>query len=168
MNELQIRLTQISDYDEVLLIYQKARDFMKETGNSNQWGTHWPPKELIKQDIKEKKSYVCVKDNKIVAVFYFNICEDETYNQIYSGKWIDDVTEYGVVHRIASSGSVKGAGSFCMMWAYEQCKNIKIDTHKDNIPMQNMLKKLGYKYCGIIYTHDGTERLAFQKVSNKQ
>ena len=27
---------------------------------------------------------------------------------------------YGVVHRIADDGSVKGIGSFCINWAYEK------------------------------------------------
>lgn len=163
MNEMKIRKTQPEDLEEVLLIYETARDFMIRTNNPNQWGKHWPPKELIKQDIKEQKSYVCIQKNKILAVFYFEIAQDPTYDKIYEGNWIDNKKNYGVVHRIASSRIVKGAASYCMEWAYSQCKNIKIDTHKQNIPMQNMLKKLGYKYCGIIYTHDGTERLAFQK-----
>ena len=33
--------------------------------------------------------------------------------------------------------------------------NIKIDTHKDNISMQKLLEKNGFKYCGIIYLEDG-------------
>ena len=43
-------------------------------------------------------------------------------------------------------------------------KSLKIDTHEDNIGMQSLIKKLGYTYCGIIYTNYGDKRLAFEKV----
>ena len=53
--------------------------------------------------------------------------------------------------------------------AEEMCKNIeinsiRIDTHEDNLPMQNLLKKNNYEYCGIIYLEDRSKRLAFEKV----
>lgn len=30
--------------------------------------------------------------------------------------------------------------------------------------MQHLLDKNGFKYCGIVYVEDGTERIAYQKV----
>ncbi len=44
---------------------------------------------------------------------------------------------------------------------------LKLDTHNDNKPMQNLLKKLGFVPCGIITVEDGTERIAFQRYSEK-
>lgn len=64
---------------------------------------------------------------------------------------------------IAADGSTKGAGAFCLQWALAQCGNIRIDTHRDNRPMQGLLAKLGFSYCGTITIADGTERIAFQK-----
>lgn len=32
--------------------------------------------------------------------------------------------------------------------------------------MQHLLDKNGFKYCGIVYVEDGTERIAYQKVVN--
>ena len=84
-------------------------------------------------------------------------------DDITDGDWINDSC-YGVVHRITSTGNVKGAASFCLNWALEQCGNIRIDTHRDNIVMQHLLDKNGFKYCGIVYVEDGTERIAYQKV----
>ena len=83
--------------------------------------------------------------------------------RIYDGDWIND-SRYGVVHRITSTGNVKGTASFCLNWALEQCGNIRIDTHRDNIVMQLLLDKNGFNYCGIVYVEDGTERIAYQKV----
>lgn len=94
--------------------------------------------------------------------FYFAVENDVTYAEIYDGKWLTD-KPYGVVHRIASNGKIKGVASFCLQWCFEQAENIRIDTHRDNAVMRNVLQKNGYTYCGIIYIADGTERLAFQK-----
>ena len=41
--------------------------------------------------------------------------------------------------------------------------SIRVDTHRDNLPMQRMLQKNGFIYCGIIYLADGKERFAFEK-----
>ena len=59
--------------------------------------------------------------------------------------------------------SIRGAASFCLNWALEQCRNLRIDTHRDNVVMQHMLDKNGFQYCGIIYLEDGSERLGYQK-----
>ena len=109
------------------------------------------------------KHYLCEADGQIAAVFYFAKEEDPTYVKIYDGAWLND-KDYAVVHRIASSGVVKGAGSFCMNWASEQYHDLKIDTHADNYVMQNMLKKCGFIQCGTIYLEDGEPRIGFQKV----
>ena len=167
---MKIRKTQAEDLDIVLEIYAQARDFMRETGNPTQWGDTWPPQELIQADIQQQKSYVCVKDieekaggttEKILGVFFLEVAEDPTYAEIYQGSWLEVNRPYGVVHRIASLG--QGAGGFCLEWALAECGNIRIDTHEANLPMRSLLKKLGYTYCGMIYTHDGTPRLAYQK-----
>ena len=116
-----------------------------------------------RRDIRENKSHVCGEGDEILGVFYFAIEEDPTYKVIYDGEW-KNADKYAVVHRIASAGKSKGVGSFCMNWAYEQFANVKIDTHQDNLVMQNMLKKNGFVYCGIIHLENGEERLAFQRV----
>ncbi len=68
------------------------------------------------------------------------------------------------MHRIAADGSGKGIGSFCINWAFDQCRHIRIDTHGDNKVMQGMLKKLGFTHCGTVYVEeDDDPRLAFEK-----
>jgi len=67
------------------------------------------------------------------------------------------------IHSITSD-SIRGTATFCLNWALEQCGDLKIDTHRDNVIMQRALEKSGFTYCGIIYLKDGSERLAYQKV----
>ncbi|MCR5161728.1 MAG: GNAT family N-acetyltransferase [Lachnospiraceae bacterium] len=162
-----IRKSRINDLPRIMELYAHAREFMAANGNPRQWGPNkWPPEELIRNDIKEGDSYVCEHDGKVCAVFYF-ICGKDiepTYARIDGGKWLSD-EPYGVVHRIASSGDVKGAGSFCLNWAFEQCRHLRIDTHEDNKVMQKLVTKLGFRYCGIIYVHeDNDPRLAYEKL----
>ena len=159
---MEIRNTRLEELDQVMEVYAYARKFMAEHNNPNQWKNNKPTREQIEKDILAGKHYVCEENGQIAAVFYFAHETDPTYVKIYEGAWLND-ENYSVVHRIASSGLVKGAGSFCMNWASTQSRNLKIDTHEDNYVMQNMLKKLGYSYCGIIHLANGDPRMAYQK-----
>ena len=114
---MKIRKTKETDLTRVMEIYAYARRFMAEHGNPNQWGpTNWPPRNLIEADIRNGCSYVCVnEDGDVVGAFYFDQGTDiePNYRTIEDGEWIGG-NNYGVVHRIASDGSVKGIGSFCI------------------------------------------------------
>ena len=164
---MRIRKTTESDLDRIMGIYAYAREFMAKTGNPNQWGpTKWPPESLIRSDIEEGCSYVCVNgDEKVVGTFYFKQGQDiePTYYEITDGAWTGN-NRYGVVHRIASDGSEKGIGQFCINWAFEQCGHLRMDTHTDNVIMQKLLTKLGFTRCGIIYVvEDDYPRYAYEK-----
>ncbi len=149
-----------------MAIYARARVFMAEHGNPDQWGpTNWPPEALIREDIEQGNSYVCIHEGRVIGTFYYVCGKDiePTYAEIDDGAWLDE-GPYGVVHRIASSGTVKGTGEFCINWAFSQCGHLRIDTHADNTVMRNLLKKLGFTHCGTIYVReDRFPRLAFEK-----
>lgn len=157
-----IRKTQKEDLQRVMEIYARARKFMAENGNPNQWKKHKPTLEQVEGDIEKGNGYVCVYNGEVHGVFCFFVGDDPTYGKII-GKWKNS-EKYAVIHRIASSGDVKGIGTYMMQWAYEQFPNVRIDTHEDNFVMQNMLKKLGYEFCGTIFLEDGDPRLAYQKI----
>ena len=161
---MEIRKTTSGDLDKVMIIYKNARQFMREHDNPTQWSGGWPAREQIEKDIEQGTSYVCTHNGKIAGVMCFLIGNDPTYAVVEKGKWLSD-DAYAVVHRIASSGEFKGTGSFMMQWAFDNFGNVRVDTHEDNYVMQNMLKKLGYTYCGIIHLENGDPRLAYQKCS---
>lgn len=164
--KMYIRKAKLSDLDRIMEIYASARIFMTQNGNPRQWAANsWPPETLIKEDIKSQKCYVCIDEDKVVGVFFFDKGKDvePCYKSIQGGNWCGQ-DEYGVVHRIASDMSKKGIGKFCLNYAFDICKNLRIDTHEDNKPMQNLLHSLGFKYRGIIYVPEDTEpRLAYEK-----
>jgi len=156
-----IRKAKTRDFPKICRIYSDARDFMRESGNPDQWKDEYPPLEKLDSDIKAGLSHVCVNGDEVVAVFYFNVETEPTYAKI-DGQWPND-RPYGVVHRIATARGFRGAGAFCLDWCFDRCNNLRVDTHRDNTPMRNLLNKLGFTYCGIIWLEDGAERLAFQK-----
>lgn len=168
---MRIRKSEPADMSRIMEIYAGARKFMAEHGNPNQWGpTNWPPEALIREDMADGNSYVCLNDmDRIIGTFFY-VQGDEiepTYREIEDGAWIEP-GPYGVVHRIAADGSEKGIGAFCINWAYGQCGHLRMDTHGDNKVMQNLLKKLGFIHCGTIHVvEDNDPRLAFEKTSEK-
>ena len=118
---MEIRKSMKTDFDRIMEIYAHARRFMAEHGNPNQWGpTNWPPEALIRQDIDQGNSYVCIDEGRIVGTFFFLWGKDvePTYAAIAEGEWLDD-SPYGVIHRIASDGTRKGVGEFCLNWAFD-------------------------------------------------
>ncbi|MCD7923501.1 MAG: GNAT family N-acetyltransferase [Bacteroides sp.] len=160
---MTIRISQPQDLDALMDIYSYARRFMQAHGNPTQWVNGYPSAELILQEITNRHSYVCEDEKgEIVGTFCFIPGEDPTYARIDDGEWLNDAPYY-VIHRMATSGKQKGVAAACLKWCFEQCGNIRVDTHQDNIVMQNILNKYGFRRCGIIYTHNGTPRIAFQK-----
>lgn len=153
----------IDDLDEILKIYANARIFMKEHGNPTQWNNNRPTISSIIDDINKGQHFKIVDNGEIVGVFTFYIGIDPCY-KIIKGKWLND-DEYGVIHKIASSYKKKGILEECLKYAESQINNLRIDTHKDNIVMQNAVTKFGFKECGIIYVDDGTPRIAYQRTS---
>ena len=160
---MNIRRSLPSDIDEMMAIYASAREFMRASGNPNQWAGGYPSRELIESDIASGDSYVAEENGEIIATFFFKLGVDPTYVNIYEGKWLDD-SDYGVIHRIA----VKYHGRSIISGIFDFCfgisKSIRIDTHRDNIPMQRSLSKNGFTRCGIIYLLSGDERIAYQRI----
>ncbi len=151
--------TTISDLNEILLIYERAREYMRQTGNPNQWKTTNPTREMIVEDIETSNLYMLMSDNGIEAVFAFIQGPDPTYNVI-DGKWLND-KPYCVVHRVASAGKSRGVLKLCIDYCLQFTREIRIDTHEDNKIMQHSLEKLGFKRCGIITLLNGEPRIAY-------
>ena len=150
------------DAEKANEIYEDARKYMRENGNLYQWPQAYPGIADILADIPEGKSFVVEDGGEIVGVFHFHIGEDPTYLVINDGAWKND-EPYAVIHRVAVKYHGKGIADFIYSECFKKFPNLKIDTHRDNYPMQKSLKKNGFEYCGITHLLNGEERLAFQK-----
>lgn len=161
---MKIRKTTAADVAAAEKIYKDARDFMRAAGNPTQWANEYPNRESVLDDIENGVGYVCEDGGEILAVFMFKVGRDETYDVIYDGEWLND-EPYAVIHRIAVADHAHGRGvaGFCFAECFKHFPNLKIDTHRDNIPMQRALARAGFERCGIIHLASGEERVAFQK-----
>lgn len=163
---IEIRKTHPEELDILMDIFEQAKRIMRKDGNMKQWTGGYPSAEMIRKEIINGNSYVCLNEKEeIIGTFAFIQGDDPTYAHIYEGEWLEDTLPYGVIHRLASTEDSKGVATACLQWCYEQIPNLRADTHRDNRILQHILKKHGFQYCGIIYLLNGDERLAFQKIN---
>ncbi len=157
-----IRPARASDLEAMLAVYASARAFMARTGNPRQWADGHPRRELLEEDIAQGRSYVMEgEDGAVHAAFFYAPGPDPTYNLIEEGAWLDD-EPYGVIHRIAGDGQLKGVLAAAVAFCRERSPHLRIDTHHDNVVMQRALEKCGFRRCGIIYLENGDPRIAYQ------
>ena len=133
-----IRTAQPRDLARILEIYDYARGFMERTGNASQWGKHFPPEELLREDIRAQRLFV-IEENGAVGA-------------------------YGTIHRIAGDGQVHGLLRRAVDFGWERIPHLRIDTHENNRVMQYLIEKCGFSYCGVIHVDDGSPRLAYERV----
>ena len=160
---MKIRLARIEDLDRAQEIYRRAKAYMVEAGNPNQWLDGYPKREMLEADIAKGHLYVMEENNHIYGVFAFIVGDDATYQIIEEGAWRSDA-QYGTIHRIASSGERRRLMHICMEYCLQQIDYIRIDTHHDNKIMQHLILKEGFQPCGIIYAIDGNPRIAYDYI----
>lgn len=162
MSRIKIRHAEIQDIKEINRVYDAARNFMRASGNATQWINGYPAQKNILADIEGKNLYVGEDaEGRIVMAFAFIIGDDSTYDVIEDGKWLN-CKPYGTIHRIGSDGSMGGMLREALDFCFSLIPNIRIDTHKDNKKMLQLLKDEAFIRCGVIYCQDGTAREAFQ------
>lgn len=155
-----LRKAQRGDLPAIRKVYRAAKAYMVASGNPTQWEEGYPDC-VLERDLEKAQLYVlCDGAGIIRAAFVFALGEDPTYALIENGNWTSSAP-YGTIHRIGSDGRLKGVFSQCLEFCKGLSPYIRADTHADNRTMQHLLEKHGFTYCGIIYTDDGTPRLAY-------
>lgn len=168
---MKIQLSTFEDIPAIIAIINDAKEYLASQ-KIDQWQNGYPNTDQVANDIKKNESYVVVNDeNEVIATAMFTTNPEPTY-KIIDGHWIvNENNTYGVVHRMAIKKEFRkfGLATFMFHKFHQQLlekniKSLKIDTHEKNFGMQALIKKLGYTYCGIIYTNYHAKRLAFEKV----
>lgn len=161
------------DISEIMKIIKSAQKYLKKKG-INQWQNDYPNPKTLAKDIRNNNSYLIRKDKKIVATAAIVFEDDSTYKLIEAGSWLSQ-GNYGVIHRAAVAEAYKGKGLVSIFFektynlaAEKNIESIRIDTHPDNLAMQRVIEKEGFKYCGIIYAPDGNQRYAYEKLLVKE
>ncbi len=152
-----------ADLSALLPLYDDARAFMAAHGNPTQW-QHSPTKEMLEKDIAHGDLYVIEENGRIEGVFACILGEDPTYQVIEEGAWLD-ASPYATLHRVAAAKGCHGVFQRAVAFAAGKCPHLRVDTHRDNLPMQHAILKQGFRYCGVIYIADGSPRLAYEKTA---
>jgi predicted GNAT family N-acyltransferase len=131
------------DLDDIMQIYRIAKQFMIDNGNPNQWTSDWPYREVVEEDLEKRILYKVQFNNQIVGV----VCLTSEN---------DHGESYGVVHRVASNGTVKGVAKAVLDFAVSKYGHLKAETSVDNKVMQHIFTKYGFATVGTAkYTYPG-------------
>jgi N-acetylglutamate synthase-like GNAT family acetyltransferase len=159
------------DLPVIMEIIGHAQNYLASL-NIDQWQNGYPNPNAIIKDINNNESYLVQNHTKeVLATAMFSTQNEPTYNTII-GEWLtSQKATYGVIHRMAVHNKYRGSGA--AQFIFQECEaylkqqtiaSMRVDTHQDNKGMQQLLNKMGYSYCGIIYLADGNKRLAFEKI----
>lgn len=162
-----IRLAIFNDLPSLLALYHQARLYMIAQGNPMQWQSY-PSKEILSADISAKQLYVleATPDSRLLGSFVLQLGAEPDYESSKSN-WSSNTLSYVTLHRVASAHIMPHTFAEIVRFALDQAKTlynysyIRIDTHKDNLPMQAVIKQADFKYCGKIMLSKGGERLAY-------
>ena len=155
---LTIRKANLNDLEDVLLIYNDARQKFT-IDKTFQWKDNYPNEITYKSDLEENNVFVILNNENVVGVMTILLKEEPDY-KVIEGNWLNN-EPYITIHRIAVKKDHlhQGLGSKLISFAKQfaldnNITNIKIDTHENNIHMKKMLAKHNFKYCGVIYLHE--------------
>jgi ribosomal protein S18 acetylase RimI-like enzyme len=168
---MKLQLSTIKVIPRVMEIIKDAQNYLASL-KIDQWQDGYPNTTQIELDIKNNDSYIVLNEsNEVIGTTVFTTKKELPYQNI-DGNWITPKdAKYGVIHRLAVGDAYRKSG--LAKFVFSECENrlkemnvnsMRIDTHRDNLGMQHMLKKRGYSYCGVIILDSGDERLAYEKL----
>ena len=165
---LRFRKGEGTDLERVMEIVADAQNWFREQ-NIDQWQDGYPTQDIILSDILGGYNYIVEYNGVVVATFVISFAGEPTYNEIKGKGWLNG-NRYAVVHRIAVSDEFrrKGIAKEILHYAEELSveqgvADIRIDTHRDNVAMRSLLKKMDYTHCGRITLTSGAFREAYHK-----
>ncbi len=164
---MEFRLANTEDLPRILELIEQARRFLKSNG-VNQWQGDYPQMSDLEADIAQKACYVAEEAGEMMGVVTVIFGDEAGYEQI-KGAWKSE-QPYAVVHRMAVDDAHKGKGvsAFLMQNVDALCAangvhSIKTDTDPMNLPMNHVLRKSGYAFCGTVW-FENSEKVAYEKL----
>ena len=161
-----LRFALMDEAEQCYQCIEDARAYHKSLG-FEQWHPDYPTLDTIKNDIRNGIGFVFSEDDNHIIGYTCIIIGDEPAYHVIEGAWKTDLP-YAVVHRMAFSEGCRGKGlskeAFSLIKNYcnqNRTFAIRVDTQEENKPMQRVLTREGFEYCGSI-TFDGGPKLAYE------
>lgn len=166
------RLAAKEDLPRLMEMVEQAKKGFKAKG-IDQWQNGYPDEEGVSQSILLGQVYVLDENGQAVAMLTIVPGPEESY-AVLEGKWLNEEPYYAF-HRVCVEETMKGHGLAARLFLASEdyvrslgCKNVRIDTHPDNLSMQRALAKSGYTFCGTLHliggADDGAVRIGYHKV----
>lgn len=156
---MQIRKAEMADFDQVMAILKEGRNQLAERG-IDQWQGDYPNPDHVKEDIEHGYAYLAKsEDGETVGTLSIVPAPDTTYDQL-DGAWQVETNDYVTIHRVAIHSDHTGHGYASTLYqavisyftsGFNDVKSIRVDTHEDNLPMQHLIKKSGFKRVGTLH-----------------
>ena len=142
--------------NEIMLLYKEV---IKTTFTT--WGEDYPSRELIKSDIDDGNIYIVIEDNKIIAVSFLGVNEEE------NEEWVNKLNNPLGIARICVKKEYQGKGiGSKIIHALEQdeyflrAKRIEIPA---SITAVEFYRKMGYDYKNGIAELDDEQIYRLEK-----
>ena len=157
---LNYRTALTADLPTMMKMVEEAKEGFRSR-NIDQWQKVEPNEQGLTEGIEKSVVHVLEENGEVLGMITVVPGPEADY-AVIDGAWLND-EPYAGGHRVASTGIIKGAASYCLDWAYSQIPNLRMDTYRDNIPMQKLLEKCGFQYCGS-FERLGTDKwMAYHK-----
>ncbi len=140
-----------------------ARIVAKELHDSgvNQWSDTYPDYPDFEKDIMRDALFVIEQENEVVGSISV-LPENDPYYRLLAWKGNNAL----VVHRLMIHPAFRRnkLGTMLFDYAIDKAKidgydSIKVDTHPDNIRMQNLIKSVGFREVGYM---PGFHRIGYE------
>jgi ribosomal protein S18 acetylase RimI-like enzyme len=143
---MNIENSVVEDTNEILRLYEIARDFQKTKG-----AVLWPKfdKELVETEIAEKRQWKILIDKQVACVWATTFSDPEIWKERNN-----DPSIY--IHRIATNPIFRGQNlvSEIVKWSKKYAaenfkKFIRMDTVGENKGLINYYQKCGFDFLGL-------------------
>ena len=170
---LGYRKAEYGDIPRVLEIVADARASLGRH-HVDQWQGAYPAADRFEEDIRLDQCFVLTHGDEVAGFFVLSTLPEPDYDAITDGKWTEGLP-YCVLHRTAVAAEYRGSGmsEHLIRCTEAQAKKyglrcIRVDTHRKNKAMQNLLRNNGFRYRGNVLVagepgHD-PHRQAYEKI----
>ena len=165
----------LEDIPRIMEIVDYARQTLGRR-RVDQWQGEYPSPEIFRQDVERGELYALRHGAELAAFFLVTDRPEPCYEEITDGKWTPDLP-YCVLHRCAVAKEYRGTGLAEQMLRFAEetarslgGRTLRVDTHRKNKPMQQLLRSNGYRYRGnVLVDENGHDpaRQAFEKILKK-
>ena len=155
-NQIWLHRIGIDDMPKIMKITTDAKNLLKQNG-SLQWQQGYPDENTFINDINNNSLYGLYQNDELMAYGAFVYGKDINYVDI-DGKWDIPANDKDMaIHRVAVEQNQHGKkyGIKILKYGIKKkkklgCVTVKVDTHKNNIPMQKSIIKSGFIYKGVV------------------